>query len=251
MNGKPVIRHGTEFDMNARGPEGTPNTKGKLVYAKGNKTESWNGWMDIFVPVIGSSPECGRRAQRRGLSQSQARAKEAFAPLEQDVKAGAAFGEGFVGELIDDAKDTVVIGGGIVQSAFDSQYGQHFEGVPEHPLIPSTARFLRRAEQAKIGWDHLSFGVFWRSQTADIGQLWGEGQYTKAIGKVAGRIFTMLPSPKSFAKVGGKLTVDMAEIGAKAAEEVVEKGVQTFEQANKEAAEKAKAKDKGVVINKR
>jgi hypothetical protein len=242
VNGKPMIRHGTEYEMNANGPNGQHNTTGKLVYKQQRDGECWG-----IASLNQKDPDCKDIMDARGRALT-AHARSRLAPLEAYTKFGVKVGGEVTREQVDDKVGLFKLAFYTLQMGADEKWGSHFPSKTEYALLPSSTRHWRRVAQAAEAWENASWGAVYESQLGDIHKLFAEGDYVTAVPRSFGRLTTLI-SPHMWTK---SLKIIAKEAGKKALTEVPEAVVDTAEQSLEDAGKKKDpAKQPGVVINKK
>jgi hypothetical protein len=211
VNGKPCVRHDTEFEMNCNGPDGPHNTTGRWSTERGGPSN-----------VVGSD----------GMPVSPAPPIEGLSMTDQAMGFGKGVGNWAWGAV----SGTLEAVGGASQYALDYMVGPFVDlatGGQGHPALPSGVR-AREAEQqigqgvaAGLGAvvDNPAVlldvpGVVWDAMTAEVASLWSQGLYGEALGLASAEVASLLLPSTWAAKVKF-----LSKLDAGAIDDLVDRGV--------------------------
>ncbi|WP_437808708.1 PAAR-like domain-containing protein [Sorangium sp. So ce1078] len=186
VNGKQLLRHGTEFEMNCAGPDGPGNTCGKLVYMKEAPLAS----ISADGTIVGDTDPPPEDPDELGFWKQIG---------------------GFFKGAGDAAWELVGFGGSVLQYVGDvSPLGlagdELFDAFGEEPpaWAPSIARGERTADgMVQIGraiWNDPS--LIWEGIKAPYVKAWAQGRYGEAIGRGTFDVVTLLAGAKGLEKLG-------------------------------------------------
>ncbi len=208
VNGRPTVRESTVWLMNCNGPDGTPNTEGKLVYLNDSPlthvnpdgTFSASTNPELERPMAAALPE-GATWEPAPKAVAQASAAPAVKPLPE--LQGSWLGR-FGGRLYDNAaglvKSTVLIGGTVVELGVNVV--QNAAGLPLSDIVGPTWR-AEANEAMKASGDAMQKVIESPIDTASafVGEL-ASGQPEAA----ADLVFAAVPAGKVLrgAKSGGQ-----------------------------------------------
>ena len=241
VNGQPILRHTTQFDMNCAGPEGPGNTKGKTVYQTGApvaKVKPSGAVSGDTNPQATATPAEKGWFERTWDSSKElaSDAWEGAKQLDQEYKVTArALG---VVQTVGGAGEMVLGGVGLLAPT----------GVTQ---VLGAVGVVHGADTASAGLSQIWTGEFTPTLTeqAAAGAATLAGASPEAAGWVgtAADMAAGITNPTNLLRQGAKEAAEKAakEAAEKAAKEAAEKAAkEAAEKAEKEAAEKA-AKDAG------
>jgi hypothetical protein len=211
VNGKPTLRHDTEFDMNCAGPEGPANTKGKTVYAyPGAEGAVAADGSIAYVPALpnqgffSSNPDMMMRSRNPGFLVKVDRAIARFNAVTDQV---GGFFKGMGLEVVDSVVGIGKLVGGAAQLNADMMLGglfdQAFGGSPP-AWLPSAIRGQQTiqsgADLASAIWDNP--GLVWDGITDPYVSAWAEERYGEALGRGTVGIIDLLAGTHGILKAG-------------------------------------------------
>ncbi|AUX39514.1 uncharacterized protein SOCE26_009070 [Sorangium cellulosum] len=186
VNGKPLLRHGTEFEMNCAGPDGPGNTRGKLVYLRGGPRAS----VAEDGSLVGDTDPPPTDPKKRGFWEQLG---GFFKGIGQAAWETFEFGEAAV-QYMADMSPLGLVG--------DRVFGAFGDEPPA--WVPSLSRGKRTAGgMVQIGraiWEDPS--LIWEGIKEPYVKAWAEERYGEAIGRGTFDAVTVIVGAKGLDKVG-------------------------------------------------
>jgi hypothetical protein len=215
VNGKPAVRHDTEFEMNCAGPDGPANTKGKTSYAFAPAQGSVDADGNVTAPhaVVPALPNKGVLSSNPNIMMTSANPSFLVRVDEAVAKFGAATEqvEGYVRgiglEIFESLGGIAQLGFGAARLNYDLMLGglvDPFAGDSPPAWLPSGARAGETArsgaDMAGAIWDNP--WLVWDGIKDPYVRAWAEGRYGEALGRGTVGVIDVVAGTKGILKSG-------------------------------------------------
>jgi hypothetical protein len=201
VNGQPVVRHDTLFEMNCAGPEGLGNTQGKCVYfgsdAGASVAPDSSIKNDTAPPV-----QPARWYRPPKLTPEQAARLGRHAGSYELGRQVIGFGRGLTLSVAGALEGMYTVGKGVAVLLYDLNTLSPVPIGPKGSYAESLQRTGETVDYLKDVATYVTPGDVWSAMTEEIVAAWQSGEYGEAGGRVFGEFLDFWAGAKGAGKIG-------------------------------------------------